>query len=455
MHLSHGKFKGTAFTLVVLALSACGGGSGGGSGDTDRESGEPSLTWTPPGGNATVAVDATHPFLQLTTSVDAADMLGVSQGRELFLAEWQAAPGDRALLDGLGPLFNANSCGACHSSDGRVAVLEEDGSTTAAILFRLGNAAGSVHPEYGNQLQSSATAGAAEGSVTWQVSTTTGAIEYIAEILGDSALDDFQLGPRISPQLVGVGLLDSVAQEQILEYADEFDSNNDGISGRAHWVTEEGLSQVGRFGWKAINATLRTQNAGAMHQDMGLTTPVNPDENCTGLQLICDAEPSGGSPEVSDASLTAIVDFMTVLGVPDRRISDQDQFDRGARLFESVGCASCHRPTLTSGPNDRFPSLGEQTLYAYTDLLLHDMGEALSDGIREKDAEPSEWRTPPLWSIGLVEQAAGARFLHDGRAASIPEAIEWHGGEASATLQRYQGLSASENADLLVFLRGI
>ena len=440
---------------AVLFLYACGGGGGGGSSDNGSGSGELPLSWTPPGGTATVAVDASHPFLQFTTSVDAGAMLGVSQGRELFLAEWQAAPGERPLLDGLGPLFNANACGACHSSDGRVAVLNDGGATTSAILFRIGDAAGAVHPVYGGQLQSSATAGAAEGRVTWRISATTGGLEYVPEILGGSPLGDFKLGPRISPQLVGVGLLDMVPQEQILAYADEFDDNSDGISGRAHWVTEEGLSRLGRFGWKAINATLRTQNAGAMHQDMGLTTPVNPAENCTAAQTICDSEASGGAPEVSEASLSAIVDFMTVLGVPQRRITDQNRFDRGARLFESVGCASCHRPTMTTGANDRFPSLAGQTIYPYTDLLLHDMGEALSDGVREMDAGPSEWRTPPLWSIGLVEQAPGARFLHDGRAASIPEAIDWHGGEASGALQRYRALTETEKADLLAFLRGI
>jgi CxxC motif-containing protein (DUF1111 family) len=153
--------------------------------------------------------------------------------------------------------------------------------------------------------------------------------------------------------------------------------------------------------------------------------------------------------------LLAITDFMTVLAVPERRISDAAVFDQGARLFDRIGCAACHRPTLTTGSHPRFPSLSGQTVYAYTDLLLHDMGAALADGVREKDASGREWRTPPLWGLGLVARKAGARFLHDGRAGSLAEAITWHGGEAQGARDRYTALSAADQAALLQFLGGI
>jgi CxxC motif-containing protein (DUF1111 family) len=402
-----------------------------------------------------VSSNSSAPFLQFATTIDAAEKVGVSQGRELFVSEWQAAPGPRAQLDGLGPLFNANACISCHAADGRVAPFAEGGRTMPAVLFRLGNAAGQVHPIYGAQLQSFASSGPAEGTVSWAGNPVTGAIDFVASLFGTATLGGYQLGPRITPHLVGMGLLDLVPEVQILEYAGASDGNRDGISGRPHWVNEGGVQRLGRFGWKAINASLRTQNAGAMHQDMGLTTPVNPLENCTAQQAICSTAPSGGSPEVSEAALAAVVDFMTVLAVPDRRIADQPLFDRGARLFASTTCAACHRPTLTTGTSARFPSLSGQTIYAYTDLLLHDMGEALSDGVRELDAAPREWRTPPLWGIGIVERKPGARFLHDGRAASLVEAITWHGGEAQQAKDRYLALSLEEQAALLYFLRGI
>lgn len=442
-----GAVRSVAFA-IALVLTGCGGGA------STRD--EAPLTWSAPGGSATVAVHATAPFMQFAPSIDAAQMVGVSQGRELFVAQWQAAPGPRALLDGLGPLFNANACSACHAVDGRTAALNDDGSTTPAVLFRLGNEQGGEHPVFGGQLQHRSTQGLAEGFVTWSRHVTTGMIHYVVNLFDAShSMEGYRAGARISPQLVGMGLLDLVPEAQILEYADPDDRNGDGVSGRPHWVTEAGETRLGRFGWKAINATLRTQNAGAFHQDMGLTTPVHPQASCTPAQSVCSTAPDGGSPEVSEASLMAVVDFMTVLAVPDRRIGNQITFDQGARLFSSTGCVACHRPTLTTGTHPRFPSLNNQTLYAYTDLLLHDMGEALSDGVREKDASPSEWRTPPLWGIGIVEQKAGARFLHDGRAATLREAIEWHGGEAQAARDRFRDLSEADKALLLQFLRGI
>lgn len=436
---------------VVLALSGCGGGSDSTLGEVPA----PALQWSPPGGNATVALNESSPFMQFAPSVDVSEMAGVSQGRELFVAEWQPAPGTRPSLDGLGPLFNANACTACHASTGRVPVLAEDGSTTPAILFRLGNAAGEPHPVYGGQLQSFATAGIAEGTARWQANPLTGGINYALSLFGLEPMGAYLAGPRISPQLVGMGLLDRVPEAQILEYADENDANGDGISGRPHWITDEGVTRLGRFGWKAINTSLRTQNANAMHQDMGLTTSLHPAENCTMQQPVCSTAASGGAPEVPDASLAAVVDFMTVLAVPDRRIVDQALFNQGATLFNSAGCTACHRETLKTGTGERFPSLSGQTIYAYTDLLLHDMGEDLSDGVKEKNANPREWRTPPLWGLGLVEQKAGGRFLHDGRAKDIPQAIGWHGGEAQKAKERFQAFSAQERAALLVFLRGI
>jgi len=428
----------------------------GENGDSNNSGGEDNNTpgdqanLSAPGGNATVKYTQNDPFLKISDNISENEISGVSQGRELFIAQWKVAPDSRTTLDGLGPLFNANACTTCHISDGRVAPYNDNGTTSETFLFRVGNENGDVHPVFGGQLQTQATSGNAETSMTW-VKNSSNKIEFISS----ADVGNFNIGGRISPHLLGMGLLDLVSEETILEYEDIHDSNNDGVSGRAHWVMEEGKRRVGRFGWKAINFSLRTQNAGAMHQDMGLTTPVNPNENCTDQQTVCSEQPNGGTPEVSETALQQVVDFMTALSVPDRRISNQETFDKGAKIFETVGCASCHRPTMTTGTSSKFSSLSNQKIYPYTDLLLHDMGQSLADGVKEKDATGSEWRTPPLWGIGIVEQKEGARFLHDGRASSIKEAIELHDGEAKNAKDKFMKLETNEVDELMNFIRAI
>ena len=179
------------------------------------------------------------------------------------------------------------------------------------------------------------------------------------------------------------------------------------------------------------------------------------DRPCTPLQTICNDQPSGGRPEVSDDSLAAINDFLTLLAVPARRINDQQEFNQGSKIFNDIGCAQCHQPTFTTSHSNKYPLLANQLIYPYTDLLLHDLGEELSDQVKEGNANPREWRTPPLWSLGLIEAVEGSRFLHDGRAATIEEAIRWHGGEALASKNNFVALSASDQKILLSFLRSI
>ncbi|MBZ9750129.1 hypothetical protein K7W42_04545 [Deinococcus sp. HMF7604] len=410
------------------------------------------ISWTPAGGSATVTLDASRPFLQFAPAIDPSEWAGVSQGRELFVAQWQPAPGPRALLDGLGPQFLMGACSGCHQSTGRAEALGAGGRTLPAVLFRLGDAQGEPHPVYGEQLQTAATTGDPEGQVTW-TRQPDGRLNYQVQVSGEP-LGGVRASARLSPQLLGMGLLDRVPEADLLAWADEEDRDGDGISGRPHWVTEEGQVKLGRFGWKAIQASLRSQSAAALHQDMGLTTSLHPAENCTVRQAVCAEAISGGQPEVSDAALEAINDFLTVLAVPERRMGDPATFNAGAALFEQVGCSSCHRPTLTTGVSSRFAALSHQTFYPYTDLLLHDLGPALDDGAAEKGAQSGEWRTPSLWGAGLVE-ASGGRFLHDGRASTLAEAVTWHGGEAERARERFGALQASERAALLHFLRGL
>ncbi|MBL4797512.1 MAG: thiol oxidoreductase [Oleispira sp.] len=410
--------------------------------------------WQPNAGSATAEFNPDFPFLQFIPNLDLAELTSASQGRELFIAEWTPAPGIRPLLDGLGPLTITSSCAHCHLASGRAPSLIENGDVGVGLLFRLRNPLGQADPYYGGQLQTAATSGSSEGHVSWQLDDNQRPL-FTLTTNQFPLTEGINLGPRLSPQLVGIGLLDLVPSIEILSREDKNDIDADGISGRAHWRLIDGQLELGRFGWKAMQPSLKHQSAGAMQQDMGLTTSLNPTEPCTALQNICDEQNNGGSPEVSDNSLTAINDFLTLLAVPQRRISDQADFDRGALLFTSVGCADCHQPTLTTGSSEKYPLLSNQLIYPYTDLLLHDLGEDLNDKVKEGNAQPNEWRTPPLWSLGLIEAVPGSRFLHDGRAETIEQAISWHGGEALRSRQKFDALALSKKQSMLEFLRSI
>ncbi|WP_420588412.1 di-heme oxidoredictase family protein [Bacterioplanoides sp.] len=441
----------TIFAIVLL--TACGGEQKSTGSNFAKPDPSQPRQWSPVAGQATVEFKEDLEFLQFIPGLDLSVLPQVAQGRELFVADWTMAPGSRELLDGLGPLFVSGACDNCHLVAGRAAALLPSGEIGAGLLFRLGNEAGVVDPHYGGQLQNRATVGNPEGTVTWQ--DTAGKPRFAITQAGKPLAPGINLGPRQSPQLTGVGLLELVPDEQILQRADPQDSDNNGISGKAHHLNREGKDCIGRFGWKAMHCTMRGQSAGALQQDMGLTTPLNPAEPCTASQSICDDQPSGGSPEVSEASLTAINEFLTLLAVPARRVTNQERFNQGADLFEQVGCDQCHRPTFVTGAHPKFSQLSNQTIYAYTDLLLHDMGDDLSDGVREGDAMANEWKTPPLWGIGIIEGRGQSSFLHDGRAKTIADAIRWHGGEAASSRSAYNNLSAEQQALLLGFLRAI
>ena len=415
--------------------------------------GSSDVPWQGVGGSATAASGAGGmPFLQFSPGLSISERLGLSQGRELFVAQWTPAPGARAVLDGLGPLFNADACTACHVENGRAPSLVAGGTIGRGMLFRIGNREGGVSATYGGQLQDRSTAGSPEGTVTWSDPLDSGDIAFALSVLGTPLEAGMHLGPRLSPHLMGMGLLDLVPQTQLLEFADAGDTDGNGISGRPHWLPDGSL---GRFGWKAINQSLRHQIAGALHQDMGLTTPLHLAENCTANQTLCNSEADGGTPEVAEESLDNMTRFMTGLSVPARRHDDLARFQRGGKVFTEIGCAQCHRPVLRTGTSTAFPSLSNQLIYPYTDLLLHDMGAELDDGVKELGAEPSEWRTPPLWGIGLVAASANARFLHDGRARTVNEAVRWHGGEALPVRQRYEALDQVRREDLLHFVHGL
>lgn len=391
-------------------------------------------------------------------------------GRGLFERLWVSAPSSTIASDGLGPLVNAQSCAACHPGSGR-GNPPGDGIEAVGLVLRLSLPGGAPHPVYGAQLQTGALPGQLpEGAigVTWHDSVVTladGAQVALRRPVW-SVLDpsfgplDAQFSARVAPPLLGLGLLDAIPGADLLALADPEDADGDGISGRAAQRPSPSLGGTlpGRFGHRAGEPTLRDQAASAFSLDLGLSSSPYPAAwgDCTETQVACRAGPHGddaehGGLEISDEALTLVTFFTATLGVPARRDVDSPEVLRGRAIFHLSGCADCHRPAHVTarlaGAND---PRSFQLLWPYSDLLLHDLGEGLAD------AEGSEWRTAPLWGLGLTRQVnPAAGFLHDGRARTPLEAILWHGGEAQGARDTIAALPADDRAALITFLESL
>jgi CxxC motif-containing protein (DUF1111 family) len=264
--------------------------------------------------------------------------------------------------------------------------------------------------------------------------------------------------PRTANAMIGLGLLDAIDEPSLLAYADEDDADGDGISGRPNrvWDPKTQTTVLGRFGWKANVPGVEQQVAGAFLGDMGITSPLHPAQNCPAVQTACAAAPAGGEPEIDQESVDQVTYYARFLAVPARRDVQDDEVLRGKRLFSVAGCAGCHVPKYVTGDVPGLPELSQQTIYPYTDLLLHDMGDELADHRPDYLATGTEWRTPPLWGLGLVHVVNGhTDFLHDGRARDTSEAILWHGGEAAAARDAYRAMNKDERAALIRFVESL
>lgn len=435
------------------------------------------------GGHTSVAQADHNAFSLPSANLTPVRRLDFSVGNSFFRAPWVIAPSTTTARDGLGPLFNNNACQNCHIKDGRGHPPAADAASAVSMLLRLSIAAGPgqeaqlqrhgviAEPTYGGQLQDMAIPGhAPEGRIRleWQTHLVTLADGSEVELRQPKLqLSDLGYGPlhpqtqfslRIAPPMIGLGLLEAIADADLLALADPDDSNGDGISGRANqvWDDARGQSVIGRFGWKAGQPTLNQQNAHAFAGDMGLTTSLLPADDCTAAQAACQQMPNGGSPEVSDNILASVLFYSRNLAVPQRRQVDAPQVLKGKALFHQAGCASCHTPKFITRADAAEPELASQTIRPYSDLLLHDMGPGLADQRPEFLASGREWRTPPLWGIGLTQQVSGhTQFLHDGRARNLLEAIFWHGGEAQAARDAVSHFSRDEREALLAFLNSL
>ncbi len=415
-----------------------------------------------PGGDTTTESLGIGAFVQEAANLGLERRAAFEAGLQFFQLDWEVAPAAPE-LDGLGPTFNAVSCLDCHARNGRGLTPLSD-PESVAVLLRLASAEGSPDPVFGDQLQPRSIGGVpSEGQVSWTVGKAMpvivdgGFIELESPVpsiepgtLGSPSPDTL-VSPRVSMQLVGMGLLEAVRAEDLEAQADPDDTDGDGVSGRVARVGPE----VGRFGWKASQPTVRAQVAAAFAGDLGITSELHPDENCPRAQVSCGVAPTGGSPELTAVRLDVTAAYVRLLGVPTRRGGDNEDVLRGKVIFGELGCAQCHRPTFVTGPALE-PELADQTIWPYTDLLLHDLGPGLAQGGPEGDASAAEWRTAPLWSIGLLQTVnGGRRLLHDGRARTIEEAIVWHGGEAASSTAAYLALSESQRDDLHVFIESL
>jgi len=393
-------------------------------------------------------------------------------GNRLFNTNWVVAPSSTEGFDGLGPLFNRVSCSGCHLRDGRGQAPAGPDDAMLSALVRLslpgaGPQGGPLpHPLYGDQLSERAIPGVApEGRVELSWEEVEGSYAdgtpyrlrkpvIVFRDLPHGPLDGVLTSLRVAPAVFGMGLLEAVPLQTLQGLADPDDADGDGISGRINevWDLTAEAPASGRFGWKANQPSVLQQTAAAAIGDIGLSTELFPEQNCLAAQADCLAQQDGGTPEISAEFLAKLVFYGRTLAVPLARDFGDPQVQQGAALFAELGCAACHVPTLQTGPHE-VPALANQTIHPFTDLLLHDMGEGLADGRPDFRASGSEWRTPPLWGLGLIELVNGHDFLlHDGRARGPAEAILWHGGEAEAAKEAFRHLSAAERAALLAFL---
>ncbi|MEO6394707.1 MAG: di-heme oxidoredictase family protein [Devosia sp.] len=414
-------------------------------------------------------------------------------GNALFRKLWVSSPSSTQSSDGLGPLFNARGCQNCHLKDGRGHPPASANEDAVSMFLRL-----SVPPEdaaqqtlldsrgvllfpepvYGEQLQVFAVPGLkAEGKMAIDYAdlpVTLGAGSVVKlrkpaysviDLAYGPMSDKVMLSPRVAPQMIGLGLLEDVAAEDILARADPEDRDGDGISGKPNWVRDivSGGLVLGRFGWKAGAPSIKVQSASAFSGDIGISTPLvkRPYGDCTPSESACLAMPNGeqaarGAGEAADPVLDLVTFYSQNLGVPQRRDVGKPEVLRGKSAFYNSRCVSCHAPKFVTSRQAETDAHKFQLIWPYTDLLLHDMGEGLADNRPEGAADGQEWRTPPLWGIGLTETVSGhTLFLHDGRARNLTEAILWHGGEAAAARRAFTEMSQSERDDLVAFLESL
>ncbi len=451
----------------------------------------------------------TRSFIVPMAGLSVRDRIQFRVGESFFSDPWVIAPSSTTLRDGLGPYFSARSCQSCHVKGGRSDTLSESGKAKN-IQVRLArrdktNSQGSeVDPVYGRHLQPFSVPALAlsrqdikeghrlsrgEGWISVEYQAITGHYndgelyelrrpQYQLHGLAYGGLhDQTAISFRVAPSLAGLGLLEAIPDQALINAADQYDLDGDGISGKLNLVVDEqsdnyimrpdgARHSLGRFGHKARHATITSQTAAAFRDDIGITNSLFQDESCTATQIQCQNITSGinnGSTlEIEDTLLAQVVDFVKLLAPPRYKSTLNDNQRQGKKLFQRAQCADCHTPshiTTSDVPEGRTASIGllsAKTIWPYSDLLLHDMGDALADDHIEYDAQGTEWRTAPLWGLSTAMQLNGdSGLLHDGRARNVSEAILWHGGEAEASKQVFLAMNKQQRSMLIQFVESL
>ncbi len=434
------------------------------------------------GGATSVAKTGSNGFSLPAANLSFERRLEFSVGNSFFRNPWVLAPSSTTARDGLGPLFNTNACQNCHIKDGRGHLPATDSDNFVSALVRVSlppktskdwdvvHREGAIAvPGYGLQLQDFAKPGMAP-EVQLGVQ-----FEYSTVKLNDGSLVDLRkpvlvtkqwaygdtpaqmtYSIRVAPPMIGLGLLEAIPDQQLEQFV-AVQAREGAVSGRLNrvWNHETQAFSHGRFGWKAEQPTLKQQNAAAFLGDMGITSGLFQQEECPLQNDQCNNQSTQREPEVSETILEKVTFYTRNLAVPKRRNMTLPEVMKGQRLFTEAGCGGCHLPVVKTGVAAQ-PELSHQTIHPYTDLLIHDMGKELSDNRPVYSASGSEWRTPPLWGIGLTKAVSGQEnYLHDGRARTLLEAILWHGGEAAPSRSKVMKMSADERDGLIAFLNSL
>jgi CxxC motif-containing protein (DUF1111 family) len=430
------------------------------------------------GGDTSRPLATSEAFTFVAANASDATRASFAEGNAVFIQDWSPVGAGLVDADGLGPVFNQPSCPACHQNNGRGRAPSGPEEAIQSMLVRVSvpgqrteRGAHESVPGYGDQLQDRAVVdvpGEAGIKVHWQESAGAFA-DGVGYALRQPRLEIIKLGygpipgdtmfsARVANPLIGLGLLELISVQTLSQLADPKDSNNDGISGRMNIVIDlrDGEPAVGRFGWKANTANLVSQNAAAARDDMGITNTVLAAEVCQPEQQACNRAATHAGVEMSADKMNLLTIYTRWLAVPRQRGPNRPEVGSGFEVFKELGCGGCHIPTLVTGDDPGTPELSGQVIHPFTDLLLHDMGEGLADGRPDFLANGREWRTPPLWGIGLTGKVSGhTEFLHDGRARSLQEAILWHGGEAQNSRELFRQSDDQQRALLLVFLNSL
>ncbi len=477
MHVDRTAIRAFALPACVVALSALAGAIAFANDEPD----DPTLS----AGAFTIRRFDAGAFSQPARVLNYRQIERFMRGRHHFNQKWVQFPslgGDW----GLGPTFITDRCSACHVNAGRGRPPLSPDEQLLSVLVRIsipgeGEHGGpKPHPNYGDQIQNQGLMGQdrdgtflgervfpeAEVFLDWDERTVAFADgDAVALRKPKLRWGTLYFGPlgeetmtsvRIAQPLQGLGLLEAVADQTLLAIAKQ--QNSQGINGRPNYVWDDVNQRVslGRFGWKSNQPSIKQQIAAASAGDLGVTSPLYPAMNCPPVQRDCAAQPPGNQPELIDNDWEELELWTRGLAVPARRDVGDPEFKRGEQLFDQAQCAVCHVPVMKTGEFPALPQLSNQTIRAYTDLLLHDMGQDLSDGRPDFKAGPRDWRTPPLWGLGLSETVSGSTaMLHDGRARNATEAILWHGGEAEVSREAFRHMQRADRQALLKFLASI